>query len=249
MACLALLAGHGPGRLRPRGAGHRHSHTDQDRRAGFRRVRGHVRRHHFPGGRGPWRALHRAALGQIRPAQTAGRLRGVVLTVHHRRCLRPERGGLLASSAAGRARLGRLPPRRLGVHERLRPSRIRRQVHHPDHDRLPRWRRGNSASWPFSSFQTGDSCSSSAALPGWSLLPFLWAKLPETLPAVAPAKAGSAEAGNRKASEPAKPQTPSGVQRPPSQRPASGTSCRSRIPWWPWGLASPRSWGCCWSTA
>ena len=156
MARVALLAGHGAGRLRPGGAGHGHPRPHQVAGTRFRRSRGDVRGHHLPGGRGARRAVHRPAVGPLRPAEPAGGLRDMVLRLYDRRRLRTERGMVQHVPAARRPRPGRLPARRAGVHERLRACRDGREVHHPDHDRLPRRRRGHRVPGPHGDSELAD---------------------------------------------------------------------------------------------
>jgi AAHS family benzoate transporter-like MFS transporter len=82
---------------------------------------------------------------------------------------------------------------------------------------------------------------------GLVLLPFLWIKLPESLPEAAPAAGGqkparrqlNARTRNRTADAHSTRQAKDGLPRPLAEAVSPG--CR-------WVLASLHSWGCCWST-
>ena len=78
-------------------------------------------------------------------------------------------------------------------------------------------------------------------LAGFALVPFLWFKLPETLPPVH-AHAVAKSPGEAAQEHPASPPPSNSAQ-------ASGTSPKSPTRWWPWPSPSPPSWASCSCTA
>ena len=147
--------------------------------------------------------------------------------------VRPERHPVHRAPLPGRARPGRLPADRAGVHVRARPAGPRGIGGDPDDDRLPRRAPCSPRCWRcgWSTPTAGSRCSSSAAWPACSTLPVHVVKLPESesyLQAVADAR----ERHRARL-----------VQRSARRRAAAAT-CGSAS-----ACGSPRSWGCCWSTA